>query len=136
MHLEEAADALLLTRTWVTRSYVAQNVGLNGNAGADIWGKAAVNYVNSKNNVVGYVADNIQLYDGIDNNRVGTAETPLKPFYAPAAGNLEVLPEYVIDAGAVLDQAFEDFADEESTDLVIDYGAQLDVFSQLFDEEL
>ena len=122
-------------KTVMTRSYVAQNVGLNANAGADIWGKAAVNFVNSKNNVVGYVADNIQLYDGIDNNRVGTAEVPLKPFYAPAVGNLEVLPEYVINAGAVLDEAFADYDGDETTDLSIDYGPELDVFAELFDEE-
>ena len=105
-------------KTVLTRSYVAENVSTNPNAGADIWGKAAVNYVNSKNNVVGYVADNITLYDGVDNNRVGTAENPIKPFVGAAAGNLTVLNEWVIDeSGAVLDDAFAQLADELAIEL-------------------
>ncbi|MBR4752193.1 MAG: caspase family protein [Thermoguttaceae bacterium] len=105
-------------KTVLTRSYVAENISTNPNAGADIWGKAAVNYVNSKNNVVGYVADNITLYDGVDNNRVGTAENPIKPFVGAAAGNLTVLNEWVIDeSGAVLDTAFAQLADELAIEL-------------------
>ena len=101
----------------LTRSYVAENVGTNPNATADIWGRAAVNYVNSKNNVVGSVADNIKLFDGIDNNRVGTIEAPLKPFVSAATGNLEVLPEFIIDdAGAVLDEAFAEFVEDDALD--------------------
>jgi len=104
-------------KTVLTRSYVAENVGTNPNATADIWGRAAVNYVNSKNNVVGSVADNIKLFDGIDNNRVGTIEAPLKPFVSAATGNLEVLPEFIIDdAGAVLDEAFAEFVEDDALD--------------------
>lgn len=98
-------------KTVLTNSYVAENTASNANATQDIWGKAAVNYVNSKNNVVGSVADNITLYDGVNNNRVGTVESPIKPFLGASVGNLEVLPEYAIDesSSAVLDAAFEEF---------------------------
>ncbi|MBQ2039294.1 MAG: caspase family protein [Thermoguttaceae bacterium] len=124
-------------KTVLTRSYVAENVSTNPNAGADIWGKAAVNYVNSKNNVVGYVADNITLYDGVDNNRVGTADNPIKPFVGAAVGNLTVKQEWVIDgANAGLDEAFTLFAeDEDAADLTVDFGDDLNVFDDdLFDE--
>lgn len=117
-------------KTVLTRSYIAENVGTNKNATADIWGRAAVNYVNSKNNVVGSVADNVTLYDGVDGNRVGTAEAPLKPFLAASAGNLEVLPDFVINSGAILDDAFADLA--ENLDLDVDL-AVLDDSNDLFD---
>ncbi len=105
-------------KTVLTRSYVAENVSTNPNATADIWGKAAVNYVNSRNNVVGSVADNITLYDGVDGNRVGTAANPIRPFVGAAVGNLTVRNEWAIDAaGAVLDEAFADLADELDVDL-------------------
>lgn len=101
-------------KTVLRNSYVAENVGTNVNATADIWGKAVVNYVNSKNNVVGSVADNITLYDGVNNNRVGTKENPIKPFVSAATGNLEVLPEFIVDeSAAVLDDAFEAFVEDD-----------------------
>ena len=117
-------------KTVLTRSYVAENVGTNKNATADVWGRAAVNYVNSKNNVVGSVADNVTLYDGVDGNRVGTKDEPLKPFLAASAGNLEVLPEFVVNSGAVLDEAFADMSD--ALDLDVDL-AVLDDSDDLFD---
>ena len=117
-------------KTVLTRSYVAENVGTNKNATADVWGRAAVNYVNSKNNVVGSVADNVTLYDGVDGNRVGTKDEPLKPFLAASAGNLEVLPEFVVNSGAVLDEAFADMGDD--LDLDVDL-AVLDDSDDLFD---
>ncbi|MBR0226704.1 MAG: caspase family protein [Thermoguttaceae bacterium] len=119
-------------KTVLTRSYVAENVGTNVNSTADIWGRAAVNYVNSKNNVVGSVADNIKLFDGVDNNRVGTIDQPLKPFYSASTGNLEVLPEFVIDpaAGATLDKAFETLFEEDELDVDLDDN----FFDELFDE--
>ena len=104
-------------KTVLTRSYVAENVGTNPNATADLWGRAAVNYVNSKHNVVGSVADNIKLFDGVDDNRVGTIDNPIKPFLSASTGNLEVLPEYVIDGtAAVLDEAFATFVEEDALD--------------------
>lgn len=117
-------------KTVLTRSYVAENVGTNKNATADVWGRAAVNYVNSKNNVVGSVADNVTLYDGVDGNRVGTKDEPLKPFLAASAGNLEVLPEFVVNSGAVLDEAFADMSD--ALDLDVDLVV-LDDSDDLFD---
>ncbi|MDO5309504.1 MAG: choice-of-anchor Q domain-containing protein [Planctomycetia bacterium] len=114
-------------RTVLNNSYVAENVGLIANAGADIWGKSVVNYVNSKNNVVGYVADNITLYNDVNGNRVGTAETPIKPFVNAAAGNLDVLPEYAIAEGAVLDDVFDSY-DELEENLDIEFAVLDDDF--------
>ena len=123
-------------KTVLTNSYVAENTATIANAGADIWGRAAVNYVNSKNNVVGYVADNITLYDGVNNNRIGTAENPIKPFVSASTGNLEVLTEYALDASASkIDTFFENFVDEESSDLAVELDAELSVFDdELFEE--
>ena len=105
-------------KTVMTNSYVAENAALINTATADIWGRAAINYVNSKNNVVGSVADNIKLYDGQDGNRVGTKENPIKPFVNAAAGNLTVLNEWDNGAdGAVLDTAFAQLADELAIEL-------------------
>ncbi|MGI6402336.1 MAG: choice-of-anchor Q domain-containing protein [Thermoguttaceae bacterium] len=114
-------------KTVLTMSYVAENTASNPNATQDIWGRAAVNYVNSRNNVVGSVADNITLYDGVDNNRVGTKDDPIRPFFSAETGNLEILDEFVIDpaAGAVLDAAFEEFVEEG-----------LDVDLSLLDDDL
>jgi hypothetical protein len=104
-------------KTVLTNSYVAENTATNANATQDIWGKAAVNYVNSKNNVVGSVADNITLYDGVNNNRVGTVDNPIKPFVSAATGNLDVLPDYIIDGtGALLDVAFAEFVEDDALD--------------------
>ena len=92
-------------------------------ATADIWGRAAVNYVNSRNNVVGSVADNIKLYNGVDGNRVGTAANPIKPFVNAAAGNLTVLNEWDnTGSGAVLEDAFAELADELAIELDEDFG--------------
>ncbi|MBQ9873130.1 MAG: caspase family protein [Thermoguttaceae bacterium] len=104
-------------RTVLTNSYVAENTSVIPDAGADLWGVAAVNYRNSKNNVVGYVADNIQLYDGVDGNRVGTAENPIRCFVNAPAGNLNPLPDY---ANAVLDEAFAELGDDLDVDLDVD----------------
>ena len=81
---------------------------------------------------VGSVADNIKLFDGVDNNRVGTIDQPLKPFYSASTGNLEVLPEFVIDpaAGATLDKAFETLFEEDELDVDLDDN----FFDELFDE--
>lgn len=109
-------------KTVLRNSYVAENNALIEGCSADLWGRAAVNYVNSKNNVVGSVADNIKLYDKVDNNRVGTLDEPIKPFVSAATGNLTVLNEWIIDDGAdaILDEAFADFATE---DLDVDLDA-------------
>lgn len=111
-------------KTVLTRSYVAQNGAGTVGCQADLWGRAATNYVNSKNNVVGSVADNIKLYDNVDNNRVGTAEEPLTPFVDPEHGNLNITGNWGVDdpdeqtADSVLDEAFASF-DELDVDLDI-----------------
>ncbi len=99
-------------KTVLTRSYVAENTSIIANANADLWGRAAVNYVNSKSNVVGSVADNIKLYDGVDDNRVGTAESPIQPFVSAATGNLNVKSEWVIGGDTTTDDATEAVVDE------------------------
>ncbi|MDD3589029.1 MAG: choice-of-anchor Q domain-containing protein [Thermoguttaceae bacterium] len=110
-------------KTVMSNSYVAENNALISTATADIWGRAAVNYVNSRNNVVGSVADNIKLYNGVDGNRVGTAANPIKPFVNAAAGNLTVLNEWDnTGSGAVLEDAFAELADELAIELDEDFG--------------
>ncbi len=102
-------------KTVLTHSYVAENSAVIVGCSADLWGRAATNYVNSKNNVVGSVAANIKLYDKVDNNRIGTATDPIKPFVSAATGNLTVQQEWIIDdaTDAVLDEAFAELFNDE-----------------------
>ncbi len=127
-------------RTVMNDSYVAENVGTNPNAGADLWGLAPVNYTNSKRNVIGYIADNVTIStDPAYNNRVGTAETPIRPFVNSAIGNLEIKDEWApVNQTAALDSVFANFA--EGDDVVLELSNvpvdELNVFDDDWFESL
>ncbi len=107
-------------RTVLQGSYIAENTGTKQNA--DVWGYYPANFANSKNNVIGFVKD-VYLYDGVDGNKIGTQDNPIKPFTSVSTGDFTLKPEEqwrrATPAAAAAEKAFTAF-DEDDFEIEFD----------------